>query len=272
MRVSSLENGNIHPCETLLQYTTQQQSSVLPQPNPPRFVDSTSWLYHHPSIQEQTVSPHPTAQAGVWPVWPPPSQQWKPSEHTPILQWIPAPQVEAQTVPPHVVRTPFTHSLESWLRSRPSVHQQTVAPPPAAQAGVVPQPKNAVLAQWKLSQRAPIIQIPTPHVHPQVDAPQFAPPARNAFRAPSPTRVILPLATEAQPEPIEYQTLDLLLSDLNRLLCTPHEEQPFHFRGTCAIVLDPAIGHAARVTRVAWAIIRGTVLAFKYVPNLFIQI
>ncbi|KAJ7144089.1 hypothetical protein C8R44DRAFT_759470 [Mycena epipterygia] len=177
------------------------------------------------------------------------------------------PQVEAQPVPLHVVGAPssiYPLDSTSWLHYRPSAHQQTVAPYPVVQAGVLTQPQNAALVQWKLSQRAPIIQpIPAPHLYPQAEAPQFAPPARKAFRAPSPTRVVLPLATEEQPEPIEYQTLDLLLSDLNRLLCTPHEKQPFHFRGTCAIVLDPAVGHAARVTRVAWAIIRGTVLAFN---------
>ncbi|KAJ7105241.1 hypothetical protein C8R44DRAFT_987693 [Mycena epipterygia] len=54
-------------------------------------------------------------------------------------------------------------------------------------------------------------------------------------------------------------------SSLKRLLCTLHAGQPFHFRGTRALVLDPAVGHAARA---AWAMIRETVLAFNYVVTI----
>jgi hypothetical protein len=70
--------------------------------------------------------------------------------------------------------------------------------------------------------------------------------------------------------PITYQTLDVLLADLNALLWTPHDGRPFEFRGTCAVVSDPAAAdnallHAARVTRVARQLIESTALTFKYV-------
>ncbi|KAJ6587646.1 hypothetical protein DFH09DRAFT_231131 [Mycena vulgaris] len=63
------------------------------------------------------------------------------------------------------------------------------------------------------------------------------------------------------PDPIKFQTLGLMLIDLNHFLCHPHP--PFFFRGTYSIVADPAINHAARVTSVAWELIRNTVLAFN---------
>ncbi|KAJ6587699.1 hypothetical protein DFH09DRAFT_1307902 [Mycena vulgaris] len=63
------------------------------------------------------------------------------------------------------------------------------------------------------------------------------------------------------PDPIKFQTLGLMLIDLNHFLCHPHP--PFFFRGTYSIVADPAIDHAARVTSVAWDLIRNTVLAFN---------
>ncbi|KAJ7099828.1 hypothetical protein C8R44DRAFT_859468 [Mycena epipterygia] len=175
----------------------------------------------------------------------------------PIAQYA---TTEQQTPALPQLNPPQLHDSTSWSHYRHYQPPAERAAAPYPQAEVI-QMQNTGFAQWKPSQRAPIIQqLPTPHVHPQSHAPQFALPA---FRVPSPTRVVLPLATEEQPEPIEYQTLTLLLEDLNRLLCTPHAEQPFHFRGTCALVLDPAVGHAARVTRVAWAIIRETVLAFN---------
>ncbi|KAJ7204947.1 hypothetical protein GGX14DRAFT_459015 [Mycena pura] len=81
-----------------------------------------------------------------------------------------------------------------------------------------------------------------------------------------PKHVIVPSASGLDPDqapPVAYATLALLLADLNRLLCTPHEHYPFHFMGTCAVVSDPAVGHAARVMRVAWEIIQRTVLSFN---------
>ncbi|KAJ7495420.1 hypothetical protein FB451DRAFT_1164155 [Mycena latifolia] len=85
--------------------------------------------------------------------------------------------------------------------------------------------------------------------------------------APPLPRIVLPLVDGISdvdpPDPIVFQTLDLLVADLRRLLCTPHEEQPFYFRGTYSIVADPAIGHAARIISVAWALIRGTPVSFN---------
>ncbi|KAJ7144087.1 hypothetical protein C8R44DRAFT_865081 [Mycena epipterygia] len=77
-------------------------------------------------------------------------------------------------------------------------------------------------------------------------------PAPPPVQRPTPRVVILPGVDSSgpghPPELIEYQTLALLLEDLNRLLCTPHESMPFHFHGTCTILADPAVGHAACVT------------------------
>ncbi|KAJ7495454.1 hypothetical protein FB451DRAFT_1478255 [Mycena latifolia] len=74
-------------------------------------------------------------------------------------------------------------------------------------------------------------------------------------RIPPPKRVVVPHIDDASlddpPTPIVFQALSLLLADLRRLLCTPHEEHPFHFR--------------ARVIRVAWALIRETPISFKLV-------
>ncbi|KAJ7088048.1 hypothetical protein B0H15DRAFT_842141 [Mycena belliarum] len=87
-------------------------------------------------------------------------------------------------------------------------------------------------------------------------------------------RVVLPLVEVNEvttlPEPIPYQTLDLLVADLRRLLCTPHEAQPFYFRGVFALVVDPDVPNTACITRVAWALARGTPLSFNP-PALAIQ-
>ncbi|KAJ7204950.1 hypothetical protein GGX14DRAFT_645443 [Mycena pura] len=85
-------------------------------------------------------------------------------------------------------------------------------------------------------------------------------------RVSRPKRVVLPGVNDTDPDPdppIAYATLALLLADLNRLLCTPHERRAFHFVGSCAIVADPAVGHGARVERVAKEAIMRTVLSFK---------
>ncbi|KAJ7087992.1 hypothetical protein B0H15DRAFT_842005 [Mycena belliarum] len=86
--------------------------------------------------------------------------------------------------------------------------------------------------------------------------------------------VVLPLVEVNEvttlPQPIPYQTLDLLVADLRRLLCTPHEAQPFYFRGVFALVADPDVPNTACITRVAWALARGTPLSFNP-PALAIQ-
>lgn len=80
-----------------------------------------------------------------------------------------------------------------------------------------------------------------------------------------PKPVVLPFTrpTSNAPTPIPYQTLALLVADLRRLLCTPHEDQPFYFRGAFALVADPAIDTTMRITHVAWALVRGTPLSFN---------
>ncbi|KAJ7697695.1 hypothetical protein B0H17DRAFT_1197356 [Mycena rosella] len=114
-------------------------------------------------------------------------------------------------------------------------------------------------------QPQPQAQVPPPASRAPRPRPRPHPP--KPPRIPTPKRVILPLVEtntiEDTPAPIPYQTLRLLLIDLNRLLCTPHEEQPFHFCGTYSIVADPAVNHAARLTSVAWALIRGTAVSFN---------
>ncbi|KAJ7032231.1 hypothetical protein C8F04DRAFT_1235541 [Mycena alexandri] len=97
--------------------------------------------------------------------------------------------------------------------------------------------------------------------------------ANNATAGPSTSpktkRVILPLATDPGPSapPIAYQTLALLLKDLNRILCTPHAGLPFQFSGTCSVVADAARVrngdyYRLRVSQVGWEVIAQTVLAF----------
>ncbi|KAJ7134069.1 hypothetical protein C8R43DRAFT_1205667 [Mycena crocata] len=87
------------------------------------------------------------------------------------------------------------------------------------------------------------------------------PPPAQPPRVLLPQVVVLPDATSDALPPIPFQTLALLLMDLNRLLNTPHEMQAFHFAGACTVV-DPTMDHAEKLEAVAWEVIRGTVLAF----------
>ncbi|KAJ7128193.1 hypothetical protein C8R43DRAFT_951522 [Mycena crocata] len=75
-------------------------------------------------------------------------------------------------------------------------------------------------------------------------------------------RIVPPPGAADAPVPVLYQSLSLLLADLNKLLNTPHEQQAFHFKGACAIVADSAVGNVARLVVVAWEIIQKTTLAF----------
>ncbi|KAJ7779707.1 hypothetical protein B0H16DRAFT_1499636 [Mycena metata] len=108
-------------------------------------------------------------------------------------------------------------------------------------------------------------------VLPQDDPPLPTPARLKSANGPDSTgrrkAIRLPLVNSASGPPpdtptIEYQTLNLLLADLNRLLRQPHAEQPFNFEGTCSIVSDPVIVYSARVQQVAWEVIWQTVLAF----------
>ncbi|KAJ6472904.1 hypothetical protein C8R47DRAFT_721767 [Mycena vitilis] len=130
-------------------------------------------------------------------------------------------------------------------------------------------------------QQAPSTYVPKPGERPYVPRGQYrpyvsteqAPPnqvsgsqersCHNDFGA---KRVTLPLieSLAAPPAPaIAYQTLNLLLADLNRLICTPHVGQAFEFRGTCAVVGVASHGHKARVIDVGWQILEQTVLTFN---------
>ncbi|KAJ6472891.1 hypothetical protein C8R47DRAFT_721448 [Mycena vitilis] len=87
-----------------------------------------------------------------------------------------------------------------------------------------------------------------------------------------PKRAAAPLPASAFPLGT-YQSLELLLTELNRLLCTPHTDSLVHFWGTCA---DTEVSEAAaadpaeHVREVAWEVIERTVLAFN-VDNILIQ-
>jgi hypothetical protein len=65
--------------------------------------------------------------------------------------------------------------------------------------------------------------------------------------------------------PITYQTLELLLADLNVLLYTPHAGRPFNFLGRCVVVVDPTAGPSSRgkIKEVAWEVIQRTAISFN---------
>ncbi|KAJ7150061.1 hypothetical protein C8R43DRAFT_496625 [Mycena crocata] len=88
-------------------------------------------------------------------------------------------------------------------------------------------------------------------------------PMRDFAQPRSIRRIVLPPGATDAPAVVLYQSLELLIVDMNKLLNTPHEEQAFHFKGACAVVADPAVGNSARVAEVAWEIIRKTALAFN---------
>ncbi|KAJ7471667.1 hypothetical protein B0H11DRAFT_2039484 [Mycena galericulata] len=98
------------------------------------------------------------------------------------------------------------------------------------------------------------------------------PPPPPLSRPQPPKQVVVPLVTDTEgaerPIPIVYQTLQLLLIDLNHLLCTPHENEPFGFRGTCSIIADPTVGNSDKVTSIAWDVLGLTAVSFN--PNTLI--
>ncbi|KAJ6521173.1 hypothetical protein DFH09DRAFT_1426112 [Mycena vulgaris] len=112
---------------------------------------------------------------------------------------------------------------------------------------------------------------PHPNKEKQAPAPRRQPTRRLPLVA-SPEQTSVPLVNTNRPadpsEPIQFQTLALLLKALNHLLCNPHP--PFDFWATYSIVAEPTIIHAARVNSVAWELIRGTMLAFN-IHNLEVQ-
>ncbi|KAK7013959.1 hypothetical protein R3P38DRAFT_3362769 [Favolaschia claudopus] len=102
--------------------------------------------------------------------------------------------------------------------------------------------------------------------------PLFAPPPRH------PRHIALPPTALSNPSspPIPYQTLSLLLNNLNRLLLTPHHDRAFAFRGTYAFIAgvpSPGTTNSAappldalflksQLLSVAWELLDRTVLAF----------
>ncbi|KAJ7616006.1 hypothetical protein FB45DRAFT_1064175 [Roridomyces roridus] len=106
----------------------------------------------------------------------------------------------------------------------------------------------------------PIPVIYTPPPPPPPTPPVSSPPTLKP--GPIVPLVQRPPGTTPIPTPVAYQSLQLLLEDLNHLLHTPHEEQPFYFRGTCAIIADPAVGHAKKLSSVAEQVVERTALIF----------
>ncbi|KAJ7478741.1 hypothetical protein B0H11DRAFT_2234200 [Mycena galericulata] len=117
--------------------------------------------------------------------------------------------------------------------------------------------------QWNWTSRVPLIQRPAARAPIKHHMPTPPPLPRPG----PPKQVVVPLVTDKvgaeRPTPIIYQTLELLLIDLNRLLCTPHDGAPFDFRGTCSIIADPAVSNANKVTDVVWEILRLTTVSFN---------
>ncbi|KAJ7239772.1 hypothetical protein B0H12DRAFT_76845 [Mycena haematopus] len=120
--------------------------------------------------------------------------------------------------------------------------------------------------RWAQAQGPPPAPAPAP-------APILAPPDRPPQQ---PKRIILQPVdhTNLVPTaPIPYQTLPLLLDDLNRLLCTPHWGRAFDFQGTCTrVVAVPGefdfakgVGEAKmkeHLMDVVWDVLDRTVVAF----------
>ncbi|KAJ7673851.1 hypothetical protein DFH06DRAFT_1318971 [Mycena polygramma] len=178
------------------------------------------------------------------------------------------------------VQAPSTYVPKSG--ERPYVPRDQRRPyGPAAQAPSTAHGRHSSERPYVPKEQAPSTYVPKPGERPYAPRDQnrpYVPTAQappnhvpesqersyyNEFRA---QRVTLPLieSLAAPPAPaIAYQTLNLLLADLNRLLCTPHAGQAFEFRGTCAVVGVASRGHTARVIDVGWQILEETVLTFN---------
>ncbi|KAK7052666.1 hypothetical protein R3P38DRAFT_2861588 [Favolaschia claudopus] len=118
----------------------------------------------------------------------------------------------------------------------------------------------------------PLRTTPAPAPAPEPPRPLFAPPPRH------PRHITLSPAALSNPSspPIPYQTLSLLLNNLNRLLLTPHHDRAFAFRGTYAFIAgvpSPGTPNSAappldalflksQLLSVAWELLDRTVLAF----------
>ncbi|KAK7052636.1 hypothetical protein R3P38DRAFT_3595861 [Favolaschia claudopus] len=162
---------------------------------------------------------------------------------------------------------------------------------PAPSIGSAPSQSHPVSVSVPIPPTAPA---PPPTGKPK-PAPQKPPPSTpTADPHPTPRRIRLPhsaLSSPASPPtPIPYQTLTLLLTDLNRLLCTPHVGRAFDFRGTYTQivgVVPPGSQNSSSVKgevtsydekflkplleAVAWQVLDRTVLAFD-VRNLAVRV
>ncbi|KAJ7938613.1 hypothetical protein B0H13DRAFT_2301653 [Mycena leptocephala] len=153
-------------------------------------------------------------------------------------------------------RKPYVYSHPNsnleWKTISPTPAQEAAAPPRTRQySWLTSDASTFQSSNIKAAPIAPLTPIPLPAL-PHIPAAKHA---------------VLPL--------VAYQTLELLLTDLNRLLCTPHVDRPFEFRGTCAIVGAHAVSaaaaeHEARVRLVAWEAIERTVFTFD-VNNLTVH-
>ncbi|KAK6991986.1 hypothetical protein R3P38DRAFT_3090460, partial [Favolaschia claudopus] len=185
--------------------------------------------------------------------------------------------VEAPAVDPQKHLHPVTSFSKIASPAAKQVHQPLVwLPPYLSNYAPVPQTPHPLL-------------LPPPPSHSQ-SAPQ---PPRLAFLGPSHPQPALPARSPPRPrhmtfspasafdpasKPIAYQTLPMLLTDLNCLLITPHDDRAFSFRGTYAFIgraptpvdintkasppFDTAPFLKTELMSVAWAILDQTVLAF----------
>ncbi|KAJ7455729.1 hypothetical protein FB451DRAFT_1184028 [Mycena latifolia] len=137
--------------------------------------------------------------------------------------------------------------LHPWTAARLLAMESSQTPARTLELRLASSPLRSTSKHLEASVLAPLVFSSTlPHIPPE-------------------KRIVVPHIDDTNlnnPPTIVFQTLSLL-ADLRNLLCIPHEEQPFDFRGTCSIIADPAVGHATRLIRVAWALIRETPVSFK---------
>ncbi|KAJ7171371.1 hypothetical protein C8R46DRAFT_1088251 [Mycena filopes] len=227
-------------------------------------------MYSPPKARTPYTAPPPYAaslSAAPATVWRKPFVYREPSHYSaaPVKRFDPA-----QQPPTDWVYTP----RDPTLFARTALITPIPTDPTPASARAAAAPKKPTKKTKKPSTSAAPGNTATPTTTSTTTAQQHPLPApAPAPRIPKaiPRTIHLPLVTDPGPAApfITYQTLALLLTDLNRLLSTPHEGQAFAFRGTCAVVAHPPTSplvaerhYRARVAEVGWDVIAKTVLAF----------
>ncbi|KAJ7830649.1 hypothetical protein B0H14DRAFT_3143467 [Mycena olivaceomarginata] len=200
----------------------------------------------------------------------------------------------SRSVPCDGCGNPCDGSLDPVRSEAPKyVHSQVVSATPSSTSTT--SAREVADSTWRSSYRpapivVPYVPVPTPPSQWPIQqwdtlfkASARISPGRGVIKSrssrPAPPKRITLLhvdgpAIDSFPPPITYQTLALLLNDLNRLLLTPHEGREFAFRGRCAVIVGAADTSEdalkTRVLWVAWEIIERTVLSFD-VQNLAVH-